>query len=750
MRQVRAVDASSGLIWAATAGGVFSFNPDSGEIFRLTAVDGLSNVQTSTIAVDEKRGAVWVGYSDGVIDRIDVSTGGISTFRDIARASQFPERAINRIRLRGDSLLVATDFGIVVFDPVLEEVRDSYTRLGSVTPAAAVRDVVTGSVQGGDVRMWAATTEGVASARLDAVNLQDPSSWTVDDMGTPEDRRDVFALAVSGGRIHAGTEGGLLERSADGTWTNTGATGAAVSHLTPLGNGAVLGTDPFFLVAAGGGQTSRRIDVTMFDQPTSVSVAPDGSVWVGDAVEGIAQLDIPDNGTSVDPLRAVAPAGPFTSEFSQVDVSPGGDLWAGGTAQSQNGFHRLTSAGEWTFFSARSFDELTGVGRLLHVYSDDGGAWVGSEGGGLVHVGAGDELTVYEESNSSLLPAVGTDDFIIVGGVHADSDGDVWVTTRASSRPLHVLTTGGSWTSFGPKIGDGLTTSASAYGRIYVDSFDQKWVVVHDENNLQAIRGLMVLETDDPVSADDDSFRFFGNRGAAGQGLPATTVTSVVEDRDGLVWIGTSSGPAYFVNTGIIARDRNARAIWPQWADRELGTFMLFGLQVNDIAVDPANRIWFATTDGAWLVQAVEGGFEPVLHFTEENSPLFSNEVVSVAVDPASGVVYFSTTRGLIGYQSNAVAPAAEVGDLFVFPNPVRIVGDSAPEVFIEGLVDATQIRIVTPSGALVRRLDSRGGRVMWDARDESGRVVTSGVYLVIAVGENNEGTAYGKVAVIR
>ena len=43
-----------------------------------------------------------------------------------------------------------------------------------------------------------------------------------------------------------------------------------------------------------------------------------------------------------------------------------------------------------------------------------------------------------------------------------------------------------------------------------------------------------------------------------------------------------------------------------------------------------------------------------------------------------------------------------------------------------------------------------RGGSVVWDGRDQSGRLVPSGMYLVVAVGQDGEGAAYGKVAVIR
>ncbi|GIV60418.1 MAG: hypothetical protein KatS3mg043_1507 [Rhodothermaceae bacterium] len=137
-------------------------------------------------------------------------------------------------------------------------------------------------------------------------------------------------------------------------------------------------------------------------------------------------------------------------------------------------------------------------------------------------------------------------------------------------------------------------------------------------------------------------------------------------------------------------------------------------------------------------------------HFSTDNSPLFSNTVLSVAVDARTGQVYFATDRGLLSYQGDAVAPAEKPGDLFVYPNPVVLADGDTPDIIIEGLVQETEVRIVAPHGAVVARLSARGGRVRWDGRDLDGRLVPSGVYLVIAVGQNNEGTAYGKVAVIR
>ncbi len=483
----------------------------------------------------------------------------------------------------------------------------------------------------------------------------------------------------------------------------------------------------------------------------AVDVAPDGSIWVADNANGIGRIAVPDPSSGpVTPDGTWTPQGPADGTFPKVSVSPAGDVWLAGMNEPGTGFYRLDAQGLWTTWSSSRTPELAGKGAFVHIHAGrDGTAWAGSEGGGIAHAESDGRVTLYGPDNSSLLPASGTSDFVIVGGVHEDGQGNLWATTRGSSRPLHVRLADGTWSSFGPKIGQGLLSSSTAYGRIFVDSFEQKWVIVHRETNFQQRKGLMVLETGIPDNPADDEFRYFETRGAAGQGLPSVSVNAVAEDRDGLVWIGTDSGPAFFINTGIVARDASAIPIWPQWADRSLGTFVLFGLTINDIAVDPAGRIWFATNDGAWLFEAAEGGYDLVQHFTVDNSPLFSDEVLSVDVDESTGNVFFSTDRGLISYASDAIAPSQQAGDLVVFPNPIRISDVANPSVYVEGLVPATDIRVVTPAGHLVRRMQARGGRTRWDMRDEDGNRVRSGVYLIIAVGQNDEGTSVGKVVVI-
>ena len=124
--------------------------------------------------------------------------------------------------------------------------------------------------------------------------------------------------------------------------------------------------------------------------------------------------------------------------------------------------------------------------------------------------------------------------------------------------------------------------------------------------------------------------------------------------------------------------------------------------------------------------------------------------VTTIAVDAGTGRIFLGTDKGLLSYQGDAISPSESARDLFIYPNPVRIEGNTAPEVFIEGLVAETEITVLAAHGTLVQRFQARGGRVRWDAKDRNGELVPSGMYLIVASGKNGEGTAYGKVAIIR
>ena len=104
----------------------------------------------------------------------------------------------------------------------------------------------------------------------------------------------------------------------------------------------------------------------------------------------------------------------------------------------------------------------------------------------------------------------------------------------------------------------------------------------------------------------------------------------------------------------------------PQYGDLLLSTE-----KINDIEVDGADQKWFATEkSGVFLVSP--DGKKEIHHFTGENSPLLSNNVLTMAVNDKTGEVFFGTEKGIISFKGTATEGGDDFGKVYVFPNPVR------------------------------------------------------------------------------
>ena len=758
MRQATALAHAGEKVWVATGGGVFAYAPETGAFERYTVVEGLHGVDARAIAYDERRDAIWIGYDDGALDKLDVQTGAVRTFLAIERAERFATRTINRLVMHGDSLLVATAFGLVVFDPVRLEVRDTYSRLGTFTPATPVRDVIVAPGPEGTSAFWLATDHGVAYAHLDGANLQDPAMWTNEGEALPEQRDSsdplpkATAIASFQGQIYVGGVDDLYVREADGTYRPLSVTRRGVQALTPTPE-RLLGAERFRVFTLETSGEVRSLLGEGFQNPLAVAEGTSGQVWVADGEQGLVVGTLPPPGGTrlLDVQAGLYPEGPYDGVFSDLTFDTAGNLWAAGVRGT--GFYQLGPEGAWTSYTRALVPALMG-GSYVTIHGDPlGNVWVGSEGSGLAEITAEGELRTYDRTNASLQSSTtANEDFVITDGIGSAADGTLWVTNKVAARPLHVRTPDGAWTSFAPLVGDGLSASMRAYDELLVDRFGQKWISVLDEQDFRFGRGLVILDTGGtPTEPGDDTFRFFGDRqNCVRPGLPNTRVTALAEDQDGRIWIGTSGGLAYVINSGVVARDPSAAPLCPQWADRSQGTFVLFGLSINDVAVDPANRLWIATDDGVRLLEEDEGGWREVVHFTTANAPLVSDRVLAVVVDERTGRVYFATDQGMLSYGGEALGPAEVARDLKVFPNPVRFETNGTPSIYIEGLLDGAELRILAPHGEVVAQFATRGGRVRWDGRGRDQQPVPSGIYLIVAVGQDGEGVAYSKVAVIR
>lgn len=162
---------------------------------------------------------------------------------------------------------------------------------------------------------------------------------------------------------------------------------------------------------------------------------------------------------------------------------------------------------------------------------------------------------------------------------------------------------------------------------------------------------------------------------------------------------------------------------------------------VTAITVDGANRKWVGTESGGVYLFSSDGQSQ-IQHFTSDNSPLFSNNITSVTINPQSGEVFIGTDKGLMSYQGDAIEADENVTgcqDVLVYPNPVER-SYNGP-VAIKGVVPNGIVKITDVNGGLVYQTTALGTQAVWNGNNLAGEQVSTGVYLVFssdATGENS------------
>ncbi len=228
--------------------------------------------------------------------------------------------------------------------------------------------------------------------------------------------------------------------------------------------------------------------------------------------------------------------------------------------------------------------------------------------------------------------------------------------------------------------------------------------------------------------------------------------TILQEDKSGNIWIGTSEG--IYVLEDLDQQGSDALRVRRPKVPRNDGTnyvdYLLPSDVITGIAVDGSNRKWITTqSSGAYLVNA--DGTEILETFTKENSPFLSNEVFTVACDPNGNDVLFGTRNGLYIYSSTSAPASDDYSNVIAYPNPVR--PDYSGWITIQGLMDNSLVKIADPQGNVIATGRSEGGMYVWDGCNSAGQRVSSGVYTVFASssdGTNSDGAAVTRIVMIK
>ncbi len=347
--------------------------------------------------------------------------------------------------------------------------------------------------------------------------------------------------------------------------------------------------------------------------------------------------------------------------------------------------------------------------------------------------------TIFDENNSSLQPWISNANLVNISGLDFDSYHNLWVANSGAPNILSVYKNNGEWKSFS----FGGLLSGGDISELLVDNYDQKWIIRRTD-------GIIVF-TDNGTIDDvtDDKTKILHS--SSGQGnIPGSSVYTFATDNDGEVWVGTDKGIGVFYspeNIFVSGANYDAQQILvPRNDGSGLADYLLETELVTAIAVDGANRKWVGT-ERAGVFLFSEDGLEQIHQFTVDNSPLLSNNIISISIT-VDGEVFIGTANGIISYKGTATPPAPPGSKVYAYPNPVR--ENFTGLIAIKGLENNSYIKITDSYGNLVYETKSEGGQAVWDGNNFNGEHVATGIYMVFAVTTDKTEKVVTKILVVR
>ena len=143
-----------------------------------------------------------------------------------------------------------------------------------------------------------------------------------------------------------------------------------------------------------------------------------------------------------------------------------------------------------------------------------------------------------------------------------------------------------------------------------------------------------------------------------------------------------------------------------------------------------------------------EDGTNQIFHFTDKNSPLYSNNIIDITINHNNGEVFIGTSKGLLSYRSDATKGEAIQSNTHIFPNPVR--ETYFGPIAINGLVTNANVKITDVDGNLIFEDYAKGGQAIWSGKNKNNERVSSGIYLVFSVDENGDEKMVSKILFIK
>jgi len=702
-------------------------NPESDKS-TISKLNGLSGSTPVLIKYIPENESLIVTYEDSSFDQ--VFQNNTSTFENLKQDGNFFNREILNLQvLSNNKLYFSMAFGIVEFDPIASEFGFTLDLEIPVTSLTLLGDF-----------FYAATEEGVFKAENDpAINLKDLNNWVL--QGSSEGFPSIYSSQQV-----ASYNNELYVTINDSLFKYNGVDQLDFLYYKELSKPIFLTTEGEHLIAGffcttqnnNGDPVScegaevlfnangfvKELSEACVDRPNYAIEDEQSRIWSADRFGDFRIMKAGD-----DSCQRITSNSPRSQQVNEIALRDE-EIWL-----STNGLSPTTLSpeansegiyffvdGQWGVHKRETDPVLNEQGgRAYHriiVSPDNEKFYVGTNINGLVEVNPGPTFNYYTKGNSDLQEGISSGGTVRVTGLAFDEEGNLWMTNNNANKPLAVLKPDGTLSNnFHPGL-----SQFSDLRDMAIDFQGNKWFTIDQ-------KGILVY--DDMGTVDDPTGDRFVHLTSNNSNIPDGNRTRCIEvDLDGEVWIGTSKGVVSF-DCGSSLYDFQCLGVRQIVEVNGIRANLLETEDVWSIAVDGANRKWFGTTNGVFLMSP--NGKEQLAFFDTKNSPLPDNYVTDIKIHPTSGEVFFATGRGLVSYREGATEGGTfhKEEEVYAYPNPVR--PDYNGTIAIKGLTRDADVKITDVSGQLIYETKALGGQAVWNGKDYNGRKASSGVYLVFS-----------------
>lgn len=719
---------SGGTILAAGPGGVFRYDPASGDFSDFYGYPGQLPGLGANDVLEDSDGNLWVAPTDGGLTGLRDGEWVVYTVYEGIPGSG----TIYSLEEAGGKIWAGTDAGVAM------EAGEGFVSLDESSTNGGLPTTKVYDLDHDGQFLWLATGKGVYRLDLSA------SPYIADSWDSPGDTGGlgIDYLALGEGQDPAGVGSQGVYVFQDGTKWTLMLSDSEVSRAAWTSWG---------LLAAGEGVLRQVSDSTWVEMGTGFPEGLPGSYYAGPLLErqgvlwcGIGPISYPDVSWGLglgglsgpdDAWEVVTIPGMPASNVNQVAVEDGltilGSRYSGLLVEHPQGW--------------RQYGQTEGLPRFLQVYSATAGrgsdiwcsayhyglTWVG---GGATYTTADDTVLTFASDSITFPPGLNQVIAPLLNNqirMMATQESTLWLAQEAffqtPDEPSGIVAVGGdppslddmTFTSYQPAAGGMAVKNVRAICPL---GADRLWVVYAEDGGCQ-----LLDHGGTPHDRSDDQWLPAGRAFGTEDGLSSNTVNCAACGPDGTSYIGTPLGVYVYDGSGSF--------------DELQGTES----NVTAMQVDGAGRLWANSSRGMLLVD--DGS---VTVFDSDNSPYVPTsreaEEDFAALGPDGSVVYFSSMYGLWSVSCSGGGGQQDGGPLF-YPQPWKVEEETLGIAGIpgEGSVEVSIYRV--DGGFLCSVGAPSSSQWSWDGTVD-GSVVSSGVYMALVSWDG--GTELVKLAVVR